>query len=279
MAVLRFVYKTEIGYEENVSRCYFTIKGIPREDARQHVLGVDISLLPETRYSYGEDSFGNRQIYGCEDRPHNRFLFQISGGVEILQTDYVEEAAEGNIGVFRFPHGKCIPGQGLLRYYRALALPARQNPYEVCMDLMHRLHCDFSYVRGVTHVHTAAEEAWALGGGVCQDYAHIYITLLRMAGIPARYVCGFIIGEGASHAWAEALCGDRWTAFDPTNDCPVLEDHIKLGHGRDAADCAINRGLIWNGGAQSQRVSVRVEKESAHIGASEGSSDREERSW
>lgn len=99
-----------------------------------------------------------------------------------------------------------------------------------------------------------------MGRGVCQDYAHIYITLLRMAGIPARYVCGLIIGEGASHAWVEALCDGRWLAFDPTNDCLVLDNYIKLGHGRDSADCAINRGLMWNGGTQEQKISVLVEK-------------------
>lgn len=67
-----------------------------------------------------------------------------------------------------------------------------------------------------------------------------------------------MIGEGASHAWVEALCENRWVPFDPTNDCRVLNDYIKLGHGRDASDCAINRGLMWNGGAQSQKISVSV---------------------
>ncbi len=125
---------------------------------------------------------------------------------------------------------------------------------------MHGLHQDFSYVPGTTDVNTTAEEAWKQGKGVCQDYAHIYVTLLRLAGIPARYVCGLIIGEGASHAWAEVLIDGFWVPFDPTNDCLVWDHYIKLGHGRDAADCAINRGLMWNGGAQSQDISVLVEK-------------------
>ena len=113
---------------------------------------------------------------------------------------------------------------------------------------------------GTTGVQTTAEEAWQLGTGVCQDYAHIYVTLLRMRGIPARYVCGMMLGEGESHAWAEVLCGGRWVGFDPTNDRPVLNHYIKLGHGRDAADCAINRGLMWSGGAQWQNISVCVQE-------------------
>lgn len=260
VTVLHFEYQMELKYEEPVGRCYFTIKCIPWEDARQHLLGMEFSILPETEYSMGEDSFGNRQVYGCETEPHRQFLFCIAGDVEILQTDYEEEAREGGAGMFHVPYGKCIPGCGLLEYGRSFDLSKCKSDDEICMALMHRLHQDFSYVPGVTQVGTTAEEAWGLGRGVCQDYAHIYVTLLRMAGIPARYVCGLIIGEGASHAWVEALCGGRWVGFDPTNDCRVLDHYIKLGHGRDAADCAINRGLMWSGGAQSQKISVLVEK-------------------
>ncbi len=259
MAVLHFEYKMEIKYEEYVGRCYFTIKCIPREDARQRLLGIELSVLPRTEYSTGEDSFGNRQIYGCETEPHNQFVFQAVGDVEILQTDY-EAIGDEMTEIFRFSHGKCIPGPKLSEYYQSYDFSRCKSPYEICMAWMHKLHQDFSYVPGVTQVHTTAEEAWGMGRGVCQDYAHIYVTLIRMAGIPARYVCGMIVGEGASHAWVEAFCGDRWVAFDPTNDCLVSDRHIKIGHGRDAADCAINRGLMWNSGAQSQKISVLVEK-------------------
>ncbi|MCM1089394.1 MAG: transglutaminase family protein [Butyrivibrio sp.] len=259
MAVLHFEYRMEIKYEECVGRCYFTIKCIPREDARQRLLGITLSVLPEAEYSMGEDSFGNRQLYGCETKEHDRFVFQADGDVEIVQTDY-EEREDGLTGLYRIPYGKCVPGQGISEYYRAHDFSGAGTPYEVCEAWMHRLHQDFSYVSGATRIQTTAEEAWSMGKGVCQDYAHIYATLLRMAGIPARYVCGMTVGEGASHAWVEALCGDRWVPFDPTNDCVVSDWHIKLGHGRDAADCAINRGLMWNGGAQTQQITVLVEK-------------------
>lgn len=261
MSLLRFEYKMEIGYEEDVGRCYFTIKCIPREDARQHLLGIKINLSPAADYSFGEDSFGNRQIYGCETEPHKSFVFEITGGVKILRTDYEEEAGDGAAGIFRYAYGKCVPGPEISEYYHSFDFSKCKNRYEICMEIMHGLFRDFSYVPGVTDIRTTAEEAWVLGKGVCQDYAHIYITLLRLAGIPARYVCGLMIGEGVSHAWVEALCEDKWIAFDPTNDCPVSDSHIKLGHGRDASDCAINRGLMWRGGAQTQIISARVEKQ------------------
>lgn len=260
MVMLHFDYKMKIEYEEPVGRCYFTIKCMPREDARQHVLETKISIFPETEYSLGEDSFGNRQIYGCETEPHRQFILHTVGDVEILQTDYEEKNCEEITGIYRMPHGKCVPNDGLLGYFKAHDFSKYMSRYEICMELMHRLHQDFKYTAGVTGIGTTAEEAWKLGEGVCQDYAHIYITLLRLFGIPARYVCGLIVGEGQSHAWVEALCNNVWIGFDPTNDCLVLDHYIKLGHGRDAADCAINRGLMWNGGAQSQNISVLVEK-------------------
>lgn len=260
MAVLHFSYKMEISYEEPVGRCYFTIKCIPKEDARQHLTSMDISVLPESRYSYGKDSFGNRQIYGCVEEPHNKFIFQVSGDARIIQTDYEEEECVERTGMYRFPYGKCIPGQEVLNYYSSMDLAGCNNNYNTCMYIMDKLYQDFSYVPESTSVQTTAEEALGLGKGVCQDYAHIYISLLRLAGIPARYVCGLIVGEGESHAWAEALIDGKWTGFDPANNCLVLDNYIKLGDGRDATDCAINRGTMWGGGRQSQEVSVIVKK-------------------
>ncbi len=263
MTVLHFEYRMEINYEKQADRCYFTIKCIPRENARQHLQRLQLDLSPQTDYSFAEDSFGNRKLYGCVLEPHDHFVFQATGAVEITQTDYEEEVLEETLGIFLTPHGKCIPGPQIQAYYQALDLAGCQNQYDICLALMHRLHQDFAYLPGATQVQTTAEEALCLGKGVCQDYAHIYVTLLRLAGIPARYVCGLIVGEGASHAWVEAACGGRWLAFDPTHDCPVLDHYIKLGHGRDAADCAINRGLMWNSGEHEQKINVLVEKQEA----------------
>ena len=146
MSVLHFEYKMEINYEEYISRCFFTIKCIPREDARQHLLGIELSVLPETEYSMGEDSFGNRQIYGSETEPHNQFLFQSIGDVEIIQTDY-EEISDETAGIFRIPHGKCIPGSRLSEYYQSHDFSKCKSPYEICMAWMHKLHRDFHMCR------------------------------------------------------------------------------------------------------------------------------------
>lgn len=260
MRRLHFEYNMEIHYSVPVHLCHFTIKCIPKDDERQHLLNMDISISPEVTYSLGEDSYKNRQLYGRVEDPHDTFVFQIKGEVEIVQTNHEEFVTPERLGIYRFPYGKCKPGSALLAYFETLDFSECSDDYERCMYLMKKLHQDFEYVPNVTMVDTDAEEAWKIGKGVCQDYAHIYITLLRLAGIPARYVCGLLMGEGASHAWVEAVCNNRWIGFDPTNDCVILDSHIKLGDGRDATECAINRGIMLGGGGeQTQRISVLVE--------------------
>ncbi|MCC8167968.1 MAG: transglutaminase family protein, partial [Clostridiales bacterium] len=83
--------------------------------------------------------------------------------------------------------------------------------------------------------------------------------LLHLRGQPPRSVTGMIPGEGASHAWVEACCDGNWYGFDPTNDTIVSNSHIRIGTGRDASDCLINRGIMRGGGQQTQEVRVRVD--------------------
>lgn len=124
--------------------------------------------------------------------------------------------------------------------------------------LMHRLYQRLSYVPGQTHVGTTAAEAFALSGGVCQDYAHIFTAMCRMAGFPARYAAGMAVGEGATHAWTEVWQDGAWAACDPTHDCMADDRYIKLSHGRDFIDCSVDRGCFRGAGGQEQTVYVKV---------------------
>ena len=126
---------------------------------------------------------------------------------------------------------------------------------------MDGLHDRFVYTPGVTDIHTTAEQAMALGQGVCQDYAHILLSLCRMEQIPCRYVVGMLLGEGLSHAWVEIADGERWYALDPTNRLLVDDQHIKISAGRDYTDCTINQGLFVGRTRQTQQAVVSVQEE------------------
>ena len=86
--------------------------------------------------------------------------------------------------------------------------------------------------------------------GVCQDYAHILLSLLRIEKIPCRYVSGLAFETGETHAWVEVFDGGHWTGIDPTQNRLIGDHYIKLCHGRDYSDCPIERG-IYIGNAQS----------------------------
>ena len=86
-------------------------------------------------------------------------------------------------------------------------------------------------------------------------------SLLRMEGIPARYVVGMMTGEGSSHAWVEALCNGYWYGFDPTNNKLVNADYIRVSCGRDSADCSVIRGNFYGCVTQRQNEKVVVEKD------------------
>ena len=259
MKKLHFDYYMNITYETPVTICHYTIKCIPADTDRQHLEDIQIELMPENKYQQGADAFGNRKIYGCVHEPHTQFSCHITGTVTNGIADYESQDQNMPSEIFRYPHGLTCPGDALKAYFNAVKIHLQGNRLEQAAYIMHRLYQDFTYEKGVTDVSTSAEQAWILGRGVCQDYAHIMVALCRLAGIPARYAAGMLIGEGYSHAWVEICSEGRWYALDPTNDVIVADAHIKLGIGRDAADCMINRGVMFGGGSQTLLIRVNVE--------------------
>ena len=262
MAFLNYEYKMKISYSEPVDKCYFTIKSFPIDDFRQSSIAYDISMYPTTQYSEGQDSFGNTQIIGSEDNPHSEFIYQIKGLVETHPVNITGGVNYSLVGMYKYPHGKCIPGDSINAFFEEIkeSVDKAISTKDKCLVIMNAIYDRMTYERGSTEVETNAEDAFSGGKGVCQDFAHIYITVLRLFKIPARYVCGLIVGEGESHAWVEAVCDNNYIAFDPTHNTEITDEYIKLGTGRDATDCAINRGVMWGGGKQTQEINVTVDK-------------------
>ena len=97
--------------------------------------------------------------------------------------------------------------------------------------------------------------------GVCQDEAHIMLALLREKRIPCRYVMGYMLGEGATHAWVEVARDGLWLGFDPTNRRLVNEEYIRVAAGRDANDCPVNRGVFIGAASQASQSCLSVWRE------------------
>jgi transglutaminase-like putative cysteine protease len=139
------------------------------------------------------------------------------------------------------------------------------SPSDLVAGISNWVHHALVYQRGVTNVRTTAAEALALGRGVCQDYAHVMIALCRLCGIPARYVSGHLIGEGAMHAWVEVIVprGARTSegvvlAFDPTHDRQTSMSYITVAIGRDYGDVSPTRGTFRAATAGSLSSTRRV---------------------
>jgi transglutaminase-like putative cysteine protease len=163
-------------------------------------------------------------------------------------------------------------------YARPSFTPGR-GVLAAAQDLMQRIYTDFTYESQSTQINTPARQALAQRKGVCQDFAHIMVACLRVMGIPARYVSGYLLtqpapgtvklkGSDASHAWCAVYVPDlpegaRWCDLDPTNNRAGWhspgEDYVTLATGRDFADVSPIRGVIHGGASHTLRVGVTVE--------------------
>lgn len=236
---------------------YFSLKCLPRDTARQSIESVEINAMPAEMRSSDIDSFGNSVIIGHTIRPHDTFTVQLTGtartGLEVF-----EEKSDTAPMIFSYPSRATIPGVHLIHYHNMLAHDAPDGIYQRALYYMRCIHSYFSYCPGATSVSTTAENAAALGKGVCQDYAHVMLALCRADRIPARYVVGMMIGEGVSHAWVEVKCGQYWYGFDPTNNCLIDDTYIKISHGRDFFDTLVNKGIYHNPAVEVQKIRVEV---------------------
>lgn len=127
-----------------------------------------------------------------------------------------------------------------------------KTPYKAALELCEYVYTNFKYIQGITNVDSTLDEVWNLKAGVCQDFTNILLQMVRMCGIPARYVSGYICptdditrGEGATHAWIEAYIPFYgWLGLDPTNNAIANENHVRLAVGRDYNDCSPVKGVF-----------------------------------
>lgn len=256
MKRLSFHYHLKITMDAPVSRHHFTLRCIPGSDARQRIAELRHFISPCDWLSGGRDQWGNILLYGCCRGQQVGFEADVCGLAELgpgagTPAEYPERER-----VFSFTTPLTEADEALRDFSASLSV--RTGAPAEMEAVMRRVHEALSYQPGATTVQTSAAEAFSMGCGVCQDYAHIMLAALRAQGIPARYAAGMLLGEGKSHAWVEVLHEGLWTGYDPTNCLVVSDQHIKLSHGRDARDCAINRGVFRGSAKQKTDISVIV---------------------
>ena len=195
------------------------------------------------------DPFGNLVYY--LDLPHvaRSVNFEVWCSVErksCPETPLLLDPSDAQ--VYLEPSRLTLPDRALEA--AAAELMARENdPWQLAELINNWVYEIMQYKSGVTQVATTASEAFKISQGLCQDYSHIMLVICRLAGIPARYVSGHLLGEGGSHAWVETLLPSpthkgqlEVVAFDPTNHCRAGLRHITVAVGRDYYDVSPTSG-------------------------------------
>jgi hypothetical protein len=246
----------ELDFSDYVEQHEFTLRMLPYTDEKQQIKECMVEISPECEVCEDTDSFGNRYMYGTIEERHKNFCVVLEGAA------VVKSGAAGRVTasdtVYRYQSGYTKPGVFLREYDKKHKKTNNETEKDYAMRIMHCLKEDIEYTQNVTDINTTAEDAMKLKMGVCQDYAHMMLSILRMEGIACRYVVGMMKGEGFSHAWVEVAISGYWIGFDPTNDKIVDETYIKISGGRDYRDCIVNRGVFYGDVTQSQHIKVVV---------------------
>ncbi|SFR16374.1 transglutaminase family protein [Poseidonocella sedimentorum] len=212
------------------------------------------------------DAAGDRISTVTWRTPVEEFAITVSGLVETADTSGVLRGfKERSVPAAYLRHTQQTYPDAALRTLCEEALEGMEEAGP--LDRAHKLAAcvaeAIEYALGETEPHTTAAEALALGKGVCQDHAHTLIALCHIAGIPARYVSGYLHAREdgapheASHAWAEVFIGGLgWVGFDAANGCCPDERYVRLGSGLDSLYAAPIRGIA--SGAASEDLNVRV---------------------
>lgn len=228
---------------------FFKLRAVPCNNEFQHVTESRLEVTPDAHLCHSTDGQGNAAQWGSIGDWHGHFRVESAGEVEqTLPYAIHESPALYYLTPTRLT--SCTPEMP--------QQAAGDDTFETARSLMHLVHSHITYTPCHTTTATTAADVWHDPYGVCQDYAHLLIALCRASNIHARYVSGFIEGEGQTHAWVEVSDGSKWLAFDPTHDCEVQWGYIKIAHGRDADDCPINRGRFYGWTTETMCVSTRI---------------------
>lgn len=252
--LIRFSYEMRIDFSCPVTGHHYSLKCLPTDTARQRVKELSLSVSPTGERHEFRDFWGSDVVYGYLPEPHRHFFAVVEGVVE-TGLDIFEEYDE-NTDIYSVQSSFTKPGTELSAFYSSIKQNAPEDGYARLTYFSKCIHEHMQYITASTDIRTTAEQAFENRCGVCQDYAHILISLLRMDGIPARYVVGIMAGEGESHAWVEANLKGYWYGIDPTNDLLTDNYYIKISHGRDYRDCIVSKGVFYGMANQKQTVSV-----------------------
>ena len=274
---------TRYRYSRSVWQSMMEVRMHPRSEGNQRCFVFQLSVNPRARIFGYTDSYGNLvhhfdlpsrhsqltiisdALVNIEAQPSIPEVMEYRGWQELEELvekkDYWDMLMPSHFA-------RSSPELEQLAGEIGVTERKRRSPLAFLQDIASGVHRSFSYVKKSTAVNSPIEDALRSRQGVCQDFAHIMIALVRNARIPCRYVSGYLYHstenvhpatDGATHAWVEALLpGLGWVGFDPTINQLASEQHIRTATGRDYADVPPTRGMMKGKAGTQLQVRVRV---------------------
>jgi transglutaminase-like putative cysteine protease len=285
--LFRVTHTTDYRYGEPVAEAYLELRLTPLSREGQAVQEHRLTIEPTSSTSGYRDYFGNEVAFLSLPFRHSRLTIRSEALVKTQSEALPEESLNLTIqearqiltGSLPFVFDYLQPTDMVKIGREAVQWAKRYLSGQTILrkgleNLNRAIYENFQYRKGATKFSTDVSFIWRDRIGVCQDFAHIMLSVLRTAGLPSRYVCGYIetapprgengekkrlVGSVATHAWAEVLLpGQHWVALDPTNNRWCGEQHIAVSFGRDASEAAPIRGTFKGSGDQVMKVLVKV---------------------
>jgi transglutaminase-like putative cysteine protease len=273
---------TRFRYSHSISESIMETRMYPRSDSGQHCLAFSLSVSPRCRVFSYRDHLGNNVQHFDIPSEHNQLVIVAESAVEQKPLPDVPRSLapdawgaldalieSGDYWEMLLPSTFAAETPAVALLASQMGMTRRDDPLMLVRELNQRLYDYFEYVPRSTRVDSPVDEAIVSGKGVCQDFAHAMIALLRHVRIPARYVSGYLYRgredhdrstPDATHAWVEALLpGLGWVGFDPTNNLIAHHRHLRAAVGRDYADVPPTHGIFRGKTSSELYVAVQVE--------------------
>jgi transglutaminase-like putative cysteine protease len=278
-------HTTRYRYAHPAAEAYGEARLTPPTLPSQTVVSHCVKIDPEVKVSSYTDPFGNEVGFFSLPFRHEHLVVINTAVVRTHRIELPKQSLEQTVQETRQILGSALPdifdflqptpvvpiGREAVQWARKY-LRGRAPLGEALQLLNDAIYGKFTYCSGSTENSTPLAQVWKTKTGVCQDFAHIGLSILRTAGLPARYVCGYIeasapdpgkrlTGSIATHAWIEVLVpGMCWVAIDPTNRQWVNDRYVALSFGRDYRDATPIRGTFKGSGGQSMKVRVLMKR-------------------
>jgi transglutaminase-like putative cysteine protease len=277
MAIFKIVHITKYQYNWPIKESINEVRLFPHNFENQDVLDHQLLITNNPAVEYYQDYYGNRVANFNNLETHDEMVIESRTTVRVNHSlkipaidnttvEDLQHKKNEDIALLRLSYPEASQKQEEIEVILSTIDIKTKPVIEIAQACNQYIFDNFTYTKGITNIATTIDEILEIKKGVCQDFAHVLLQLLRTAGIPSRYVSGYICpnksglrGEGATHAWIEIYTPNQgWLGLDPTNNIWTMDNHVKLAVGRNFYDCTPIKGTFKGLARQTLSVCVSI---------------------